>query len=315
MIRSLRIFCDLVETRNFTETGRRNYLTQSAVSQHLKALEQKFGRRLLERTHRQIGLTPPGRLVYEAGQEILKRYAKLEAELRRPPREVSGTLRIAATLTVGLYELSALMPEFIKRHPKIDLQVSYLKAAEVYEALLTGRQDLGVLADPEPHPQLHAALFKKDEFIIIVPRGHAWAAFKRVSITRLEGQPFITMQAGLLTRRVIDRLLRACGIKVNVVYAFDNLELIKRAVEVGAGVALVPRDTVRSEVDAGTLVALRITEGPFDYPMKILTRKYAEPSGPTHKFVEFLAASQRGAGAAPVALTGRKPGGTIRRKR
>lgn len=294
MIRSLRIFCDLVETRHFTETARRNYLTQSAVSQHLRALEQKFGHRLLERAHRRIGLTPAGRLVYEAAQDILKRYTQLEVALRKPPREVSGVLRVAATLTVGLYELPKHVPEFLKRYPKIDVQLTYLKASEVYEAILTNRMDLGLVADPQPHPQLHAELFKKDEFIVIVPTGHPWSSRKRISLRQLDGQPFITMQTGLLTRRAIDRILRKARVRVKIIHAFDNLELIKRAVEVGVGLALVPRGTIVSEVESGTLKPLEITEGPVEYPLKIVTRKYAERSLLAQKFIDFLLTSQRG---------------------
>ena len=289
MIHSLRIFCDLVDTRSFTETGRRNYLTQSAVSQHLKALEQKFGHPLLERENRrQLGLTQAGRVVYASAQRILAEYRRLEVALRKPPREVSGTLRVAATLTVGLYELQPSLTAFMKQYPKIDLQLTYLRASELYEAVLTGRAELGVIAHPDPHPQLDADLFKKDRLVLIVPNTHAWAGFKRLSLKRLTGKPFIAMQASSLTRKALDRIMRRHGVKVNVVHEFDNLELIKRAVEVGVGVSIVPQGTVRTEVDHGTLKQIDLAEGPLEQPIKILTKKYAERSLPAQKFLSAL---------------------------
>ncbi len=289
MLRSLQIFRDLVETRSFTETGRRNYLTQSAVSQHLSTLERKLGQRLIERENRrQIGLTQAGHLVYAAATNILREYGALEASLRKPPREVSGTLRVAATLTVGLYELPRYLTAFMKQYPKIDLQVTYLRTNELYEAVLTNRADVGVIAYPSPHPQLKEATFKKDRLVLIVPPGHAWAKMKRLSLKRLSGQPFVAMQSGLLTRKALDRILRQHGVKANIVHEFDNVELIKRAVEVGVGVSVLPRETVQTEVAGGTLRQIELTEGPFEHPIKIVTKKYAERSLPAQKFIQLL---------------------------
>lgn len=289
MLRSLQIFRDLVETRSFTETGRRNYLTQSAVSQHLSTLERKLGHRLIERENRrQIGLTQAGQLVYAAATNILREYGTLEASLRKPPREVSGILRVAATLTVGLYELPHYLTAFMKQYPKIDLQVTYLRASELYEAVLTSRVDVGVVAYPNPHSQLKEELFKKDRLVLIVPPGHALSKLKRLSLKRLTGEPFITMESGLLTRKALDRILRKHAVRVNIVHEFDNIELIKRAVEVGVGISILPLQTIRTEVEAGTLRQIELVEGPFEHPIKIVTKKYAERSLPVQKFVQSL---------------------------
>lgn len=293
MIRSLQIFRDVVESRSFTEAARRNYLTQSAVSQHLKTLERHFGSALIERGNRLIGLTPAGRLVYDAAVGILKQYARLEEQLKKPPREVSGTLRVAATLAVGLHELPPYVTAFMKQYPKIDVQLAYVKAPQVYEAVLTERADLAVAGAPEPHPQLKALLFKKDRLVLIVPAAHPWSKVKRISLTRLDGQPFIALQKGSLIRRTLDRVLRRRGVRVEVIYEFDNIELIKRAVEVGVGLSIVPHGTAVQETQAGSLKWLEIAEGPIEYPMKILVRKYGERSLPAQQFINSLLSSSR----------------------
>src|SRR5262245_37366492 len=161
MIRSLQLFCDLVETGSFTKTGQRHALTQSAVSQHLKSLERQIGHQLIARSPRAMTLTPAGRTVHEAAQDILWRYRQLERALAKPETDVAGTLQVAASLTVGLYELPPYLTEFLRRYPQVDLQVAYLETPEVYDAVLRNRADLGLVAFPDPHAQLIIQQFKK----------------------------------------------------------------------------------------------------------------------------------------------------------
>lgn len=295
MIRSLRIFCDLVESQSFTETGRRNYLTQSAVSQHLKSLEEKFGHRLIERGHRQITTTAPGRLVYESAQDILWRYRRLERMLERPAKEVSGPLHIAASVTVGLYELPPYLTDFIKRYPKVDLKLTYLRDRDVYEAVLAGQANVGLVPFPEPHPRLTIQLFKKDRLVIIIPPTHPWwSARKRISLKQLDTQPFIGMHAGSPTRRAVDRIFEQAKVHPNLIHEFDNIELIKRAVEVASGFSIVPRKTVTNEIQSGTLKQLEMIEGPFEHPVGIVTRKSAERSPAAQKLITALLSSREG---------------------
>lgn len=288
MDRSLRIFCDLVDTQSFTETGRRNYLTQSAVSQHLKALEVKFGHRLIERNHRQLTLTRAGTLVYEAAQDILWRYVRLGRLLERPPTEISGTLRIAASLLVGLYELPPYLARFIRQYPSVELKLNYLNASGIYEAILKDEAALGLVEFPEPHPHLMIHLFKKDRLVVILPPKHPWARLKKISLKRLYGQPWITLQSGLPMRKAIDKIFKQAQVRPNVAHEFDNVELIKRAVEVELGFSIVPKKTVQGEVQAGTLTQLELVEGPFEHPIGILTRKNAERPLAAQKLITGL---------------------------
>ena len=286
MIRSLRLFRDLVQTQSFTEAARRNYLTQSAVSHHLKTLEETFGQRLVERGRRQIRLTRAGVLLLEASQDILQRYEQFENALKEPTTEVAGRLRIGSIYTTGLYELPRYTTIFLKRYPKVDLLLTYLKSVEVYEAVLADRIEMGIVDYPKPHPQLAITLFKKEQVVLIVPPTHPWATKKRIRLAQLHGQPFIVPQAEF----PVDEILRKTDIRVKVMHAFDNIEITKRAVEVGLGLALVPRMTVVDEIQRGKLKALEITEGPFERPIGLLTRKRAEVSLPARKFIDLLIA-------------------------
>ena len=287
MLRSLRIFCDVVQTQSFAEAARRNYLTPSAVSQHLKALEVQLGHRLIERGRRQVRLTRAGALLLEASQDILERYKQFENTLKQPMTEVTGQLRVGSIYTVGLYELPRYTPIFLKRYPKVDLFLTYLKSVEIYEAVLADRIEVGIVDYPKPHPQLTILPFRKERVVLIVPPKHPWAAKKRVRLAQLHGQPFIIPQAEF----PVDEILRKTNIRVKVAHAFDNIEITKRAVEVGLGLALVPYVTVVDEIQRGRLKALNLTGGPFERPIGILIRKRAEVSLPAQKFIDLLTAA------------------------
>ncbi len=290
MLRSLRILSDLVLTQSFTETARRNYLTQSAVSQHLKALESKLGRRLVERGHGQVRLTSAGTTALEAAKDILARYEQMERELKQPISEVTGKLRVGSIYTVGLYELPGYTSAFLERYPGVDLLLSYLKDSEVYEALLDDRIELGIVDSPKPHPRMTITPFTKQRVVLITSTKHPWANRKRVSLAQLHDQPFIVPQAEF----PIDEILRKTAVRVKVVHAFDNIEITKRAVEIGLGMALVPFVTVADEAKAGRLKVLELTEGTFERPVGILTRKRAELSLPARKLIELLTAPLSG---------------------
>ena len=290
MIRSLQIFCDLVDSRSFTRTARQHALTQSAISQQLKVLETKLGHRLVGRDHRHLEITEQGRLVYAAGQEILWRYRQLERALVKPTKDVAGTVRVAASLTVGLYDLPPYLTEFLRRYPRVDLRVTYLQVPEVYEAVLAQEADVGLVAFPDSHPQLIVQQFTRDRMVVIVPPSHPWAKLKRISLKRLNGQPFIAMERGSLMRRAIDRIFERAGISVGVLHEFDNIELIKRAVEVQSGLAIVPLMTIATEIQAGTLHYLEPSDGPLPHPIGILTLRHRDRSPALQKLIASLLA-------------------------
>lgn len=288
MIRSLHIFCSLVETQSFTEAAQLHYLTQPAVSQHLKALEEKLGQRLVERGRGYLRLTQAGQLAYEAGKEILDRFERLKAALQEDPKEIHGILRVAAVYSVGLYELQPFTAAFLSRYPKVDLQLRFLAGPEIYTALLANRIDLGFVDYPKPHPQLKIRFFQKEKLVLIVPSRHPWSKRKRIRIRQLNDQPFIAVQSGLPMREVFDETFRREKVKVHVVSAFDNFEIVKRAVEVGLGISIVPRLAVANEVKSGSLKQLDLAEGAFERTIGILLRKRMEPSLAARRFLEML---------------------------
>src|SRR5215831_14242131 len=151
-LETLKVFCDVVETKSFSVAASQNYVTQSAVSQQVRMLEEKYGRRLLERTRGNVQLTPAGEIFYRASKEIVDRYQDLEAELQAVTNVIAGTVRVATVHTIGLYELSAQLKRFLKAYPQAQLMLEYGRSTKIYDDALKGHGDLGVVAYPARRP-------------------------------------------------------------------------------------------------------------------------------------------------------------------
>ncbi len=288
MIRSLKIFCDLVESQNFTQTAHKNYITQSAVSHHIQTLERRYGHQLLERTRKSLRLTWAGKMIYDAGMELVSRFERLEQALQKKTEKVSGPLRIAATLAAGLYQLPLLITAYLKKYPEVDFKIIYQTAPEIYQAVLSSEVSLGITGYPKSHPRLNIIPLQKDTLCVIVSDAHAWKDRLAISLGQLNGEKLVLLRSGFPTRVAIDKILKKAGTPTKVVHEFDDVEMIKRAVETGLGISIVPWQTARQEALSKMLQRLKITEGPFESTSGVLVKKNSELPIPAQKFVELL---------------------------
>ena len=145
-LETLKVFCDVVETKSFSVAASQNYVTQSAVSQQIRMLEEKYGKQLLERTRGNVQLTPAGEILYQVSKEIVQRYQDLEGRLQDVAKVVAGTVRVATVHSIGLYELSTQLKRFLKAYPQVQLQLGYGRSSKIYEDALKGGIDLGNVA-------------------------------------------------------------------------------------------------------------------------------------------------------------------------
>jgi DNA-binding transcriptional LysR family regulator len=291
-LETLKTFCDLVESGSFTAAAARNRVTQSAVSQQVHALEARYGCRLLERGPR-LGATPTeaGRLLYEAARAALARLDRLERRLDRLRDAPSGVVRLATVYSAGLYELPPHIKQFLRGHAQIDVRVEYTRTDRVYAACRSGAADLGLVALPAPRPGLEAVALGGDELVLVCPPGHRLASRRRPApVAALRGEPFVSFDRDIPTRRFIDAWLRGHKVRVRRVAESDNIEAIKRSVEAGLGVSILPRPAVVNEARDRSLCALPFAEGPLRRPLGLLRRKGKgrELSPPALALFEFL---------------------------
>ena len=288
-VETLKTFCDLVETGSFSKAAALNFVSQSAVSQQVRALEGRFGRALIERgTRKGVALTPAGRELYAECKWIVERFEALENRLRAPLTVIAGTIRMATVYSVGLHELPPYIKRFIKEHPQVNVHLEYSRTDKVYEACLNNTLDFGIVALPAKKPQLEIIPLRDDRLVLVVSPEHALAARRRVSLRKLDGAAFIAFEHDIPTRKAVDGLLRRHGVGVRCVMEFDNIETIKRSVEAGIGVSILPDAAVATEVRHRQLVAVNFTEGPFMRPIGIIHRKGKVFSPAAQEFIALL---------------------------
>jgi len=289
-IETLQTFCHLVETGSFTRAAQRGFVSQSAVSQQLKALEARYGQPLIERgSRRKLAPTDAGRLLYAECRELLDRFGQLEARLREPAQAVTGAVRLATVYSIGLHELPPYVTRFMKAHPRVKVHVEYSRTDKVCDACLEGTVDFGIVAFPLRRSNLAVIPWHDEKLVLACAPTHRLARRRTVRIAELAGEPFIAFERDIPTRKTIDRVLRTHRVAVDRVMEFDNVETIKRSVEVGTGLSILPATTVTREARSGTLATADFAEGPFTREVGIIHRRGRVLSAAAQAFVRLLA--------------------------
>ena len=287
-IESLKVFCDLIDTRSFSKAAVKNFISQSAVSQQVRAFEDRFNRKLVERS-RGGGLVPTaaGLTFYQGCREIIERFASLSEEMKGLGDVISGQVRVATIYSVGLHELSPVVKRFIKSYPQVNIHIEYSRTNKVYDDVINHVIDLGIVAYPAARPQIDIIPFRSDRLVLVCSPEHEFESRKRLDISSLNGQRFIAFERDIPTRKAVDKILREHGVTVQYVMEFDNIETIKRSVEADLGITIVPRATVENEIRAKTLCAVNFTQT-FMRPIGIIHRKGKIFSAASRKFIEML---------------------------
>jgi DNA-binding transcriptional LysR family regulator len=287
-VENFKIFADLVETKSFSKSAKLNGITQSAVSQQARAMERHFKTLLIDRSQKQFQLTREGMRVYEAAKEILHQYEKLLSELQEMKKVISGTIRISTIYSIGLHELPPYIKKFLHDYPSVNVRVEYRRSNLVYEDILHNSVDFGLVAFPVKMRQIEMIPFRNDHLVLITHPNHMLAKAGEVQLQTLAGQKFIGFDPDIPTRKAIDQIFRENKIEIEPVMEFDNIETVKRAVEIDAGVAIVPQATVVQEVKAGSLITIRFKGREFTRPLAILHRKGRVLTPAMKKFIETL---------------------------
>jgi DNA-binding transcriptional LysR family regulator len=272
-IESLKVFCDLAETKSFTKAAQINSVTQSAVSQQISSLERIFKSLLIERSKKKFRLTREGQVLYDYSKQIIQTYESLYSKLQELKDIISGTIRVATIYSIGLHDLPPYIKKFSRSYPTVNVQIEYRRANQVYEDVLSNVVDLGLVAYPSKDAKLEIIPLRKEPLVLICHPQHPFAKQKTLPLKALNGQKIIGFEPDLPTRKAIDKILREYDVDAKHVMEFDNVETVKRAVEIDAGVALVPLGTVTQEIAKQTLAAVEIADGEFYRPLAAIYKK------------------------------------------
>jgi DNA-binding transcriptional LysR family regulator len=291
---NLRLFRDIVLHRSVSKAAQLNDMSQSAASQQLQDAEKHLGVVLFNRRTRPLALTEAGRLYYDFCRDILRREEQFRAALDHLKGSVDGDVRVASIYSVGLSEMSGLQAEFSRRYPDARLHVDYMRPDKVYEAVLEGHADLGLVSYPERRRELEVIPWREEEMSLAAAPSHPLATRPVVKPEDLDGVAYIGFDEELTIRRELDRYFNRLGVTLNVVMQFDNIETVKEAVAIGSGVSVLPSRIMRAEVEQGRLKAIPIFAPDLVRPLGIVHRRRRQFGRAAEALLELLQASGAG---------------------
>jgi DNA-binding transcriptional LysR family regulator len=287
-IESLKVFCDLAETESFTKAAQINDVTQSAVSQQISSLERQFKSLLIERSKKKFRLTREGQVLYDFSKQIIQHYESLHSKLQEIKDIVSGTIRVVTIYSIGLHDLPPYLKKFFKAFPTVHVHVEYRRSNQVYEEVLGNMVDLGLVAYPNRDPKLEIVPLRRDMMALICHPQHPLAKLKTIKLKDIAGQKFIAFEPDIPTRKAIDKILKEHGVEVNTIMEFDNVETVKRAVEIDAGISIVPQATIVQEIAKQTLAEVKFEDAEFFRPLAAIYKKNKVLSPAMKQFLVML---------------------------
>lgn len=284
----LRVFYVVAREGSFSRAAAELHLSQPAVSLQIKALEEEYGQRLLDRTARGARLTAAGERLYRQARRILQLYQEIEAELLSPPA-LSGELRLAASSTLANYLLPAVLAGFQSEWPKVRLVLASGNTRQVAQWVREQTVPLGFVEGPCALPGLKVQRLAQDELVVV--RGRRFAALRTpFSVAELLSLPMVMREAGSGTREALEAALRAAvpGKLPQVAMQLGSTEAVKTAVELGIGLAAVSRWSVEKELRLGTLLAVEVQGLALRRQLFTLYPQGPAPGGVAGQFLAFL---------------------------
>jgi len=272
-IETLKTYCDLVDSESFTKAARINGVTQSAVSQQISSLERTFRSLLIERSKLKMRLTPEGQVLYDYSKQILHHYQDLDHKMQELKDVISGSIRVSTIYSIGLHDLPPYIKGFMQKYPTVNVHVEYRNASLVYDDVLSNVADLGLIAYPVKDLRLIIVPLRKEPLVLICSPEHPFAQLKSIKLKQLNGQKLISFEPDTTTRKAVDKILNQHGVEVQHAMEFDNVETVKRAVEIGAGISIVPQSTVTQEIEKQSLALVEISDGEFYRPTAAIYKK------------------------------------------
>lgn len=287
-VESLKVFCDLADTESFTRAAQINNITQSAVSQQISSLERQFNSPLIERSKKKFRLTREGQVLYDFSKVIIQTYDSMQSKMQEIKDIISGTIRVATIYSIGLHDLPPYLKKFLKAYPTVHVHVEYRRSNQVYDDVLGNVVDLGLVAYPTKDARLEIVPLRQDLLVLICHPSHPLGKHKSIKLSQLNRQKFIGFEPDIPTRKAIDKIMKDEEVQVEHVMEFDNIETVKRAVEIDAGISIVPHGTITQEVTKQTLAEVKLEGHDLYRPLAAIYKKNKVLSPAMKQFLSIL---------------------------
>ena len=287
-LRDLELFCEVAHQGSFSKAAKAHGISQPAASENIKSLEERLGCELLNRASRPLQLTPEGQIYFDGCRELLDDYRLLEDRILQRRDKVVGPVRVASIYSVGLLQMDCYVKEFERLYPDAALDLQYLHPEQVLQSVLDEKVDLGLMSFSPRRSDLVYETWQDQDIVVVVAPKHRLATRTSIRSTELDGESLVGFTSELRIRHEMDRWLKQAKVSVNIVHTFDNIENIKRAVEVGSGLGLLPVPTVRREIENGSLVAIELDDVEWVRRLDIVYRRTKPFTTAISRFLELL---------------------------
>jgi len=288
----LRTFVAVAETLNFTKASERLYLTQSAVSHQIKALEEDLNVPLFIRGKSGVVLTDAGRVALEYAIRILNETEEMRAKVTGRENALVGRVRVSAATQALVYLFAPLFEEFMDAFESIELVFrTTVSTEQTVEDILEGASDVGFASLAVYSPNLHVEELFDDELVVVVGKKHRLANENKITAQQLAKEKWILFERGASIRRATDDFFKKTGIEPETALESNDTFFIKKMIERGLGVSLMPSWSVQQETENGKLATIRIKGHELRRAVALVSLKGAH-SAPIKAFIEFMLAQK-----------------------
>ena len=289
----LRVFRAVAAEASFRKASEMLHLSQPAVSQHIRALEEELGVQLFDRTGPRVSVTPAGKLLLKYAERSARVLEEAKAELGKLNLTVSGELRLGASSTVAQYILPRILGAFLKDNPKVWLSVVSGNTEEIVSLLLKDAIMLGMIEGPPMTKAVHTEKFLEDRLVLIVPRSHEWSELPNIRLAALVEVPLLLREQGSGSRRIVEQSIRKAGLpldRLHIRMELDSTEAIVSGVEAGLGLGFVSEWAARKALRLGTVSRARVEGLEIRRNLTLVRRSGPPVDGAAGAFWEFALA-------------------------
>ena len=286
----IRVFRTVARHLNFSRAGEELFLTQPAITQQIKALEDELRVPLFDRTGGRISLTPAGKALLPIAEKMKALSDEAVAAVAGAYGEHAGELTLGASQTIGQYLLPKFVASFLHTNPNIRITARSGNTDAMLEALLAREIQLALIEGPEQRKDIHIEPFMEDHLVLVVPASHDWAN-QEIAPEDLKNQPLLMREFGSGSRRVVEQAIAAIGLKpkdLNIIMELDSTEGLLNGVEAGLGITFVSRWAVRNQLRLGNLVLARVRGLRLSRRFSMAYPSGPEPTGNIGAFRDFL---------------------------
>lgn len=305
----LRVFRAVASHLNFSRAAEELFLTQPAVTQQIKALEDEFGVSLFNRAGGRISLTPAGMALLPYSEKMKTLGEEALAAVAAAAGNNTGELLLGASQTIGQYLLPNFIAGFLRAYPRIRIHARSGNTDQVLESLLRGEIQLALIEGPEQRKDIHIEPFMEDHLVLVVPAAHEWAGAE-IELDQLRTQPLLLREFGSGARRVAEHALSNAGLKLrdlNIGMELDTNEGLLAAVEAGLGVTFLSRWAVRYPLALNVIKLARVRGLELSRRFSMAYPAGPEPTGTVGAFRAFLRSAALESAPAPRRKQGTKP--------